>query len=183
MPPPSRIRAALERFAQSSKLFMLLDDHGRDRLAACGTVEYRATGSTIVRQGEVGDTFYLIAAGEVRVLVSDGKGAEPHEVARLAAGQFFGEMAVLGRQPRSATVEAATSCELVRFGREPVMAILVDYPAAREVVGAVGLSRSEANLERASAAGDGGLSALLEGDDDELPTIDADDDEEEKGKP
>jgi CRP-like cAMP-binding protein len=182
MPPPSRIRAALERFAESSKLFMLLDDVGRDRLAACGTVEYRASGSTIVRQGEVGDTFYLIAAGEVSVLVSDNKGATPHEVARLGSGQFFGEMAVLGRQPRSATVAAATSCELVRFGREPVMAILVDYPAAREVVGAVGLSRNEANLERASASGDVGLSALLEGDDEDVLAIGGDDAEEE-GKP
>ena len=182
MPPPSRIRAALDRFAQSSKLFMLLDDAGRDRLAACGTVEYRASGSTIVRQGEVGDTFYLIAAGEVRVLVSDGKGAAAREVARLGAGQFFGEMAVLGRQPRSATVEAATSCELVRFGREPVMAILADYPAAREVVGAVGLSRSEANLDRQSAAGDGGLSALLEGEEEEIVLIDADVDAEDEGQ-
>jgi CRP-like cAMP-binding protein len=186
-----RIRVALDRFAQSSKLLMLLDERGRERLSACAAVVGEPAGAVVVRQGEIGDAFYLIAAGELRVLVGEGRGHEPREVARLGAGQFFGEMAVLTRQPRSATVVAVSATELVRFERDPVLAVLNDYPAVREIIGSVGLQRSEANLEsRATApqprAGAGtkpeplGLSELLEGEDEPLDERELGEEEEEE---
>ena len=171
----ARIQSALSRFGQSSKLLMLVDERGLMRLAACATIEQRPTDAVIVRQGEVGDAFYLIAAGKVRVLVSDGPGVPARVVAQLGAGQFFGEMAVLTRQPRSATVEAIIPCELIRFPRDPVSAVLGEYPAVREIIGSVGLLRSEANLETrarstrpqpgsaGATAEPVGLSELLEG--------------------
>jgi CRP-like cAMP-binding protein len=185
-----RIRAALDRFGQSSKLLMLIDERGRERLARCATIEQWPASATIVRQGEHGDAFYLIVNGKVRVLVSDDPHSAARVVAELNAGLFFGEMAVLTRQPRSATVEAVTPCELVSFPRDPVTAILNDYPPVREIIGSVSLQRSETNLESransqrlaSTAAADEpvGLSELLEGaDDNPFVDVDVDVDEDE----
>lgn len=182
-----RIHAALNRFGQSSKLLMLIDEDGRERLAGCASTEQWPAGATVVRQGEHGDAFYLIVSGKVRVLMRDGPNSAARVVAELNAGLFFGEMAVLTRQPRSATVEAVTPCELVSFPRDPVTAILNDYPPVREIIGSVSLQRSETNLEsRANsqrlantAATDEpvGLSELLEGPDDDSAFLDVDEDE------
>ncbi len=58
-------------------------------------------GDTIVKQGDKGIGFYLILAGQARV-ERGGK-----QIASLGAGQYFGEMALLDEQPRSADVRAA----------------------------------------------------------------------------
>ncbi|HXG40011.1 MAG TPA: cyclic nucleotide-binding domain-containing protein [Candidatus Limnocylindrales bacterium] len=62
-------------------------------------VEYPA-GATIVRAGEIGTGFFIVAGGAVRV-VRDGK-----TIARLGPGEFFGELSLLDRQPRIAQVVA-----------------------------------------------------------------------------
>ncbi|MEO5704802.1 MAG: cyclic nucleotide-binding domain-containing protein [Candidatus Limnocylindrales bacterium] len=60
----------------------------------------------IAREGEIGSGFFVVTAGAVRV-VRDGK-----VVARLGVGEFFGELSVLDRMPRNASViaEVPTSC-------------------------------------------------------------------------
>jgi len=60
-------------------------------------------GVAVVRQGEEGDAFYLVAEGSVRVTSRDASGAEV-ELAVLGPGQFFGEAALLRGEPRNATV-------------------------------------------------------------------------------
>ncbi len=60
-----------------------------------------AKGDAIVREGELGVGFYLILEGSAEVR----RGAKP--LARLERGQFFGEMGLLEKQPRSADVFAA----------------------------------------------------------------------------
>ena len=61
-------------------------------------------GKTIIRQGERGETLYLIARGVVRV--SQDTNGEEHDLATLLAGDFFGEMALLRQEPRVATCRA-----------------------------------------------------------------------------
>jgi CRP/FNR family cyclic AMP-dependent transcriptional regulator len=63
-------------------------------------------GRQIVRQGEVGTGFFLIASGAADV-VRDGR-----TIARLGPGEFFGELSLLDREPRIATVvaEVPTTC-------------------------------------------------------------------------
>ena len=145
---------ALEQFAQNSRLLALLDAPGRERLALHGRVQDVAAGTCIVRQGEAGDTFYLIATGEVRVRTAE---AEEREVARLGAGMFFGEMAVIAGQPRSATVEAVGASRLIAFRRGPVLRILRDYPRLHAILGNTGLVRTEANLQQQLSDDDASL--------------------------
>ncbi len=87
-------------------LFKGIDADGLAKLAALATSVDFPAGHVIARQGEIGTGFFVIVSGGVRV-VRDGT-----VVARLGPGEFFGELSVLDRMPRNATVaaEAPTSC-------------------------------------------------------------------------
>jgi hypothetical protein len=66
-------------------------------------------GSTIVRQGDRGDCLFLLHSGEVSVQIKNGSRTD--EVARLKAGDYFGEMALVANEPRTATVVAAEATD------------------------------------------------------------------------
>ena len=87
-------------------LFKGIDADGLAKLAALATSVDFPAGHVIARQGEIGTGFFVIVSGGVRV-VRDG-----NVVARLGPGEFFGELSVLDRMPRNATVaaDAPTSC-------------------------------------------------------------------------
>ncbi len=161
---------ALANFARNSELLALLDTRGLSRLVQHAEIEFVEAGSTIVRQGDVGSRFYLVVVGELSVRVRE-VGDEP--VATLGPGTFFGEIAVVTQQPRTATVVAATPAELISFPRDALVELVGDYPQLREHLSRVGLARSEANLEQA-LDDDVGLAELLEGEhDDEAAPLDA----------
>lgn len=83
-------------------------------IAAYSSFETFGAGETIVKQGDTGDTFYLIHSGGVDVLFRDSSGSEKL-LATLKQGEFFGEMSLLAGEPRRATVIARedTSCIVV----------------------------------------------------------------------
>ena len=87
-------------------LFKGIDADGLAALATMATPVDFPPGHVIARQGEIGTGFFVIIDGLVRV-IRDGA-----VVAHLGPGEFFGELSVLDRMPRNATVsaEAATSC-------------------------------------------------------------------------
>lgn len=77
---------------------------------------YYSAGDYIFRQGDPATDFYVIENGEVEILSSQ-HGGPPEIVAVLGAGDFFGEGALLGARPRSASVKARTDVELTVLGR------------------------------------------------------------------
>lgn len=93
-----------------------------------------AAGETILRQGERGDAFFVIAEGSVEVQPAEGT------VRRLGPGEHFGEIALLRDVPRTATVVAATDVEVLELsGDEFVAAVSGNAEAllaADAVVGA-----------------------------------------------
>ena len=76
-------------------------------------VEY-GPGEPVVRQGEPGDTFYLVAHGHLAVRAS----GREQEIARLSRGDFFGELALLTGEPRSASVIAVERAALLAIERD-----------------------------------------------------------------
>jgi CRP/FNR family cyclic AMP-dependent transcriptional regulator len=73
-------------------------------------------GDPVFREGDMGNSFYVLIAGEVAVeKLRDGKVVE---LARLGAGECFGEMALVGNDIRSATVRALSDAVTMRFYRE-----------------------------------------------------------------
>jgi CRP-like cAMP-binding protein len=127
------------RVKANSKLLTLLDERGIERFAAIAKHVTFNPGDVILREGERGDTFYLIMIGGVRVSIASGQ-----ELARLGQGAFFGEMAMLNSEPRTATVAAIGSVECLMFEKQPVLKVMADYPKAREMLGMVGIERTEA---------------------------------------
>lgn len=137
-----------EELAAMSKLFGLLDESGCRRLLA-GARRWTATdGEVICREGEKGEDFFVVLAGTVAVSADDFGRAKP--IASLGRGDFFGEMAVLARQPRSATCVAQGEVSLLAFARRVVEDVLEDYPSVREILGHIGLKRTEELLEKLS---------------------------------
>ena len=63
-------------------------------------------GHEIIKQGDVGDTFYLLLDGQVDILVKDEQGREVL-VNQLSGGSYFGEMALMGNKRRNATVRVS----------------------------------------------------------------------------
>ncbi|QQS54147.1 MAG: cyclic nucleotide-binding domain-containing protein [Candidatus Competibacteraceae bacterium] len=97
-----------------------------------------AAGETLFRQGDAGDALYLIDQGEVAVLVDSepSSSAVPTAIplARLAAGQSFGETALLTGEPRTATVTAITDVALLKIDKEHFDELLDESPRLRQAV-------------------------------------------------
>jgi len=76
-----------------------------------------AAGDVVVRQGEPGDAYYVILAGEAEVWEADADGAPPRLVNRLVDGDSFGEEALLSEGLRTATVVMTTPGRLLVLGK------------------------------------------------------------------
>jgi hypothetical protein len=90
-------------------------------------------GESVVRQGEKGTSLFLIARGVVAVIVA-APGAPPKRVASLHAGEFFGEMALLTQEARSATVTAVTGCQMFELSSKDVDALCELSPGVRDAL-------------------------------------------------
>jgi anion transporter len=84
-------------------------------------------GTTIFSQGDTGDAFYLIHSGAVQVVVESGA-AKSEVVAVLGARDWFGEMALLSGEPRSATIETVKETVLWRLRREDWDELIEKHP-------------------------------------------------------
>ena len=85
------------------------------------------TGITIFSQGEQGDAFYLIQSGTVQVLLESG-GDKSEVVAILGPRDWFGEMALLTGEPRSATIRTIKPTSLWRLRREDWDELIEKHP-------------------------------------------------------
>jgi CRP/FNR family cyclic AMP-dependent transcriptional regulator len=79
--------------------------------------------TVILREGEVSDSIFLIGSGSVLVTLQGTRGPL-RPLAILQAGEIFGEMAVLERKPRSATVVAREQCLLLEVAGEEIRKLL-----------------------------------------------------------
>jgi len=82
--------------------------------------------TVILREGEAGDSIFLIGSGSVQVTLR-GTGGPLMPLASLQAGEIFGEMAVLERKPRSATVVAREECVLLEVAGEEMRKLLAAH--------------------------------------------------------
>jgi len=86
-----------------------------------------------VREGEPGASFFFVAGGSLRVYATDGLGRQT-ELAQLGEGAVFGEMALLGAQPRSASVATVTEVDLFEVGRQSLASVADELGAVAEAL-------------------------------------------------
>jgi len=75
-------------------------------------------GEVVVKEGDPGDYMFIIVEGKVKVLLKRGK--KEIVLATLEKGNFFGEMSLFGKNPRSASVQAVTDLKLLKITREDI---------------------------------------------------------------
>ncbi len=132
---------------------------GTESLSRLGTLARNllfGRDEVILRQGDPGETFYLLISGEVSVRL----GASPSEIARLHRGDFFGEMSLLTGEPRSATIVATEDTRVMCVDRAAFGEILRAHPEVAQALSHALAERTE-NL-RAREAGPTGASVAAE---------------------
>ncbi|KAJ3032489.1 hypothetical protein HDV00_007454 [Rhizophlyctis rosea] len=119
----SRKRRMYESFLEEVPLLVSLEPYERHKIAdALESVTYN-DGDVVIRQGDVGDAFYIIEAGEARVTQTDENGIE-HEMPGLKKGDYFGELALLTDQPRKATISAKGRLKCATLGKKAFVRLL-----------------------------------------------------------
>jgi voltage-gated potassium channel len=101
-------------------------------------------GETIVRAGDIGHHLYFIGSGEVEVIAADG--VTP--IRTLSEGDFFGELALLQRQQRTATVQAIGYCDLYCLDRDAFLQAVARYPHFAAHIETVSKGRTDEELSR-----------------------------------
>lgn len=102
-------------------------------------------GSPIIRESEPGDLFFVILRGEVKVFVDSPDGREV-VLSHLQTGDFFGEMALLEGDSRSASVTALSDCELAVIARAEFFAVLSrDFSLTKKILQTLSTRLRKAN--------------------------------------
>ena len=149
-------RRRREHLAEASDLLGRIDfvralsAEARQTLAERARFQEFGPSQAVVRQGEQGETLYLVARGElaVRVLVESGE----KEVARLGRGALFGEMSVLTGEPRTATVISIGESGLLAVDRDAFERILFREPELAQSLAEV-IARRKLALDALHAEG------------------------------
>ena len=100
-----------------SPLFDMLSNQELEYVADLSRPRKITAGQVIFEEGELGDSLFVISSGEVEVIRKDAAG-KSKVLATLTAPQFFGEMSLIDKEYRSATVQAKTDCELLHLTAE-----------------------------------------------------------------
>ncbi len=124
-------------------LFAELDDARLDRVATLLRPRFAVPDERIVRKGDRGDGMYFLSSGAAEVQLAQ-------QTVYLGRGDFFGEMALLTRQPRSADVKALTYCQLLFLPEDEFRNFLAADPDLRDHMDRIAFTRRQENREPAA---------------------------------
>jgi small-conductance mechanosensitive channel len=124
-----------------------------ERLAVAERLQYQlyARGDQVTRQGATSHWLYIVVSGEAEVVL-EGNNGERTYINRLTTGEFFGEMALMTGEPRSASVYAATDLACYRLDHASFHDLLLSRPELAEEISKVMATR-RAGLSQAANAG------------------------------
>jgi CRP-like cAMP-binding protein len=132
------------RLAALSKVDLLepLGPDERERLADQLNHTPFAAGEIVCHEGDEEQSLYMLVRGEAAVRI--GRGVAAREVARIGAGQFFGEMSLMTGEPRAASVVAVTDLDCYRLDPETFRELVRARPAITDRVAEILAARREA---------------------------------------
>ena len=121
LPPPSEVVTPLPLLSELPPKELALVLQSAERRVF-------APSDLLMAQGQLGDSLFYLASGDVVVFTTDAHG-EPIEIARLQEGALLGEMAVVSAEPRSASVVAASDVEAIVVQSQTLAALATAEPA------------------------------------------------------
>jgi CRP-like cAMP-binding protein len=117
----------LDFFASASRPIL-------ERLAGLATAESIPAGTAVVREGDTADAVYVLAEGEADVTARDEAGLGEQAIRHMTAPSYFGEIGVLARVPRTATVTAATDLRVLRLDGRVLVDVLTSAPPSSSLM-------------------------------------------------
>jgi CPA2 family monovalent cation:H+ antiporter-2 len=141
-----------QELAERFPLFARLSPEQREVVILHFRPHAAGPGERIIRKGDAADAAYFISSGEVEVDVGRRR-------IRLGPGDFFGEMALISGQPRSAHVTALDYCSLLKLTTSDFREILRRYPEIRRQIADLAAQRGQMNREQDVGADEPGPAA------------------------
>ena len=151
-PSPARLPSSSitieqkQKLLASTEIFGHLNDHQLEMLAELANCESFAPGESVVRQGERGDSLYLVVQGTLEVFQMNANSATRHpgqHVADLETSDAFGEMALCTGEARSASVICKSECVLIEIERKHLLPLLEEQPEILETMGSIMAARRQ----------------------------------------
>jgi CRP-like cAMP-binding protein len=133
------------RMMEKVEIFSPLSDEELRKLVRQVRVETYAAKEIPVKQGDHGDSFYIIRTGNVDVIVEKSPG-ESAVVATLRPGNFFGEMSLLTGAVRTASIHVKDDAEFIVIDKENFASTLANNPSIAESLSQI-LAERQAGLE------------------------------------
>ena len=149
-PDERQLQSERQRILENVDLFSTLTDQQRADVAAATLMHTFGSGEAIVRQGQPGESMYVVCSGSVAVVLEP----ERRELAVIDAGGYFGEMSLLTGEPRSATVLARGEAVVLELSAQVFRRLGIESPHAVEQVGLAAVTR-RSELDRARSAAKG----------------------------
>ena len=109
------------------------------------THEHFEPGQTVFLQGDLGDRIYIIASGEAEVIRTEN--AQEVTLARLGAGEYFGEMALLNQTTRSATVKCVRALDVLGIPKSEFSLLTSNLSVLRDSFQAISEQRKKATRD------------------------------------
>ena len=129
------VQSAARLMLRKQPLFKSFTDVQLDALLPRGQAVHFGRGERLIRQGDDGESMFILVSGEADVLVQrEGIQAQ---VALLKTGDCFGEMSLLTGEKRSATVMAVADCEVVEIGKTVLSKSLKENPQLLTMLGEI----------------------------------------------
>jgi hypothetical protein len=135
-PPPEMRAVDEEPVVDKGVRSPLFDDFSRDELLAFIKglqLQIYDPGDIIVAEGDPGDSLFILTSGIVKAFVRDRE-HRYKKVRTMHDGDFFGEISIFSGGRRSATITAATRCELLELDRPTLDSITASHPGVNEVM-------------------------------------------------
>ena len=125
------------RVVASTPVLSALPADVHQALAEAAAERPYATGEVIVREGDPGQSMFLVCAGRVSITL----GADAREVAVTSAGGYFGEMSLLTGDPRTATVRAKEDCTVLEIGADAFASFIRSRPDTVDLLADAAVAR------------------------------------------
>lgn len=119
---------------RACRLFRDLDDRSIALVTAALRPRRFRRGETVFHAGDPGDALFIVAAGQVKIVLPSDEGSEPAILTTIGPGGFFGELAMLDGAPRSATAVALDAVATQVLRRDAFDALIDAQPALRRAL-------------------------------------------------